>query len=82
MFLFVANSIHFQPFGLISNSLSNTKNLLFQRGSKLFRVLASLKDETAKFGKEILVPQATFVLSPKYYSENVEISAGLELLHK
>jgi len=46
------------------------------------KVLATLKDETAKLGNEILTPQATFVLSPKYYSENVEIDAGLELLHK
>jgi len=46
------------------------------------KVLASLKDETQKIGNEILAPGATFVLAPKYYSENVEITAGLELLHK
>jgi len=44
--------------------------------------LASLKDETAKLGSDLLSPQATFVLSPKYYSENVEVTAGLDLLHK
>lgn len=74
--------------GLFSKATESAKASVDSLNSAVAGIEEKVKPLSAKLGEsvkppsEILNPGVTFVLAPKYYSENVEITAGLELLHK
>eukprot|EP01118_Nematostelium_gracile_P004881 TRINITY_DN1580_c0_g1_i1.p1 TRINITY_DN1580_c0_g1~~TRINITY_DN1580_c0_g1_i1.p1 ORF type:complete len:396 (+),score=145.16 TRINITY_DN1580_c0_g1_i1:36-1223(+) len=59
----------------ISSKVISTRSVINEKSKEL-------ASATSKIGSELLAPSATFVIANKFYADNVELAAGIDLLNK